>query len=157
VGDTAFIHVQMNKEFDDLKWVLISRGTVLKWDTASFPELAKNHTISIPLDPATEPEAHLIVYTVLPQREDVIAESLKLEVQGLESRKIRISLAGNNKSVEPGTNVSISCEGVWPQSLLAIRAVDQSVLLLKEDKDIDAKTLGLLKKNYLRIIKNKIK
>lgn len=69
----------------------------------------------------------------------------------MEDKMLRVGVRDYtefNKTVEPGTNVTLCFENVGEGSLLALRGVDQSVLLLKEDKDIDGNTVKYLSQKF---------
>lgn len=164
VGETASILVRVNKPFSSLTWVVVARGVVVSWERVSLPDPLQETTLSIPLGLGSEPEANVLIYTVLEASDDVVAESMKIgnekstifrhmskiltffypDVKGAEEKMLRVGVKDYselNKTAEPGANVSIFFENVVSGGLLALRGVDQSVLLLKEDKDVDGGTI----------------
>ncbi len=78
VGDFASILVRINKPFDSLNWILVARSVIVKWERVSLPEPQQEYTLSIPMEAATEPHAQVLIYTVLQDSDDVVADSMQI-------------------------------------------------------------------------------
>ena len=93
-------------------------------------------TFRILAPPNAAPKATLLVYIV--NENEIVADSLHFDIQGSLDNFINIALSSTE--TEPGRELDILVT-TKPNSLVGLKGIDQSVLLLKADKDIDAKTI----------------
>ncbi|KAM9325073.1 alpha-2-macroglobulin-like [Gastrophryne carolinensis] len=83
------------------------------------------------------PLANVLVYMVLDSGE-VIADSAKFKVKNCFANEAKVTFTDNE--VLPGSNVDLVLTS-HPNSMCALRAVDKSVLLLKPEAELSAKTV----------------
>ncbi|XP_077777047.1 ovostatin-like [Podarcis muralis] len=93
--------------------------------------------ISLSVDANMAPVATLLVYTLHPERE-VVADTARFEIEKCFHNKV--SLQFSVKEALPASNVSLDVKAA-PNSHCALRAVDQSVLLLKPETELSAESV----------------
>ncbi|XP_033029742.1 ovostatin-like [Lacerta agilis] len=100
--------------------------------------VSKGHFyISLSVDPNMAPVATLLVYTLHPERE-VVADTARFEIEKCFHNKV--SLQFSVKEALPASNVSLHIKAA-ANSHCALRAVDQSVLLLKPETELSAESV----------------
>uniref|UniRef100_A0A9J7XEH4 Uncharacterized protein n=2 Tax=Cyprinus carpio TaxID=7962 RepID=A0A9J7XEH4_CYPCA len=85
---------------------------------------------------ALTPYAQVVVYTVLPNGE-AVADSMDFPIE--ECLPNKVSLKFSSPTELPGERTSLNLEAS-PGSLCSVRAIDESVLLLKPEAELDAAT-----------------
>lgn len=83
------------------------------------------------------PEANLLLYAILPDGE-MIADTLKLDIEKCFANKINLSFSPPEGLPTSDTKLKISAT---PHSLCALRAVDQSVLLMKPEAELSPQSI----------------
>uniref|UniRef100_A0A8C1N5T4 Uncharacterized protein n=1 Tax=Cyprinus carpio TaxID=7962 RepID=A0A8C1N5T4_CYPCA len=83
---------------------------------------------------ALTPYAQVVVYTVLPNGE-AVADSMDFPIE--ECLPNKVSLKFSSPTELPGERTSLNLEAS-PGSLCSVRAIDESVLLLKPEAELDA-------------------
>ncbi|KAM5141229.1 alpha-2-macroglobulin-like [Mantella aurantiaca] len=94
-------------------------------------------TFKLPVNVNTAPLAKVLVYLTLDSSE-VIADSVSFKVEKCFENKAKILFTDDK--VLPGANTNLVLSSL-PNSLCALRAVDSSVLLLKPEAELSAKTV----------------
>ncbi|CAM5078645.1 unnamed protein product [Natator depressus] len=96
-------------------------------------------TFSIPLTVSEKlaPAARMLVYTVHPARE-LVADSTRFQIEKCFKNKVRLQFS--KKQGLPASNVSLHLEAS-ANSHCALRAVDESVLLLRPERELSAETV----------------
>ncbi|TFJ96981.1 uracil phosphoribosyltransferase [Platysternon megacephalum] len=89
------------------------------------------------------PTAQILVYTVHPGGE-LVADSTRLQIEKCFKNKVQLQFSKNQGL--PASNVSLNLEAA-ANSYCALRAVDQSVLLLRPEQELSADTVY----NQLRV------
>ncbi|NWX90083.1 OVOS protein, partial [Nothoprocta pentlandii] len=99
----------------------------------------QNGTFAIPLvvDEKMAPALRLLVYTLHPAKE-LIADSVRFPVEKCFKHKVQLQFS--QKQLLSASNVSLVIEAA-ANSFCAVRAVDQSVLLLKSETELSAETV----------------
>ncbi|XP_055973381.1 pregnancy zone protein-like [Sorex fumeus] len=92
-------------------------------------------SIQVGLDIA--PQASLLFYTTLPDGE-MIADTLKLEVEKCFANKVDVSFSSAQGLPTSDTKLKVTAS---PSSLCALRAVDQSVLLMKPEAELSPQSV----------------
>ncbi|KFQ34298.1 Ovostatin, partial [Mesitornis unicolor] len=102
-------------------------------------QAAKNGTFTIPLEVTEKmaPALRLLVYTLHPAKE-LVADSVRIRVEKCFKNKVRLQFS--KKQMHSASNVSLVIEAA-ANSFCAVRAVDQSVLLLKSEMELSAETI----------------
>ncbi|KAM6959236.1 alpha-2-macroglobulin-like protein 1 [Aplochiton taeniatus] len=87
------------------------------------------------------PVAQVVVYTLLP-RGEIVADSIDFPID--LCLKNKVSLRFSADQALPGDNTTVSLQA-HPGSLCSLRAIDQSVLLLKKEQELTVQSVyGLL-------------
>ncbi|OWK54562.1 Ovostatin, partial [Lonchura striata] len=97
-------------------------------------QAGQNGTFTIPLVVSEKmaPALRLLVYTLHPDKE-LVADSVQLSVEKCFKNKVHLEFS--EKQMQPASNVSLVIEAA-ANSFCAVRAVDQSVLLLKPETEL---------------------
>ncbi|NXU86100.1 OVOS protein, partial [Xiphorhynchus elegans] len=97
-------------------------------------QVGKNDTFTIPLvvNEKMAPSLRLLVYTLHPAKE-LVADSVQFPVEKCFKNKVHLQFS--EKQMHPASNVSLVIEAA-ANSFCAVRAVDQSVLLLKPETEL---------------------
>uniref|UniRef100_A0A8C3I065 Uncharacterized protein n=1 Tax=Chrysemys picta bellii TaxID=8478 RepID=A0A8C3I065_CHRPI len=107
--------------------------------TCSFLSASLKGTFSIPLAVSEKlaPAARMLVYTVHPARE-LVADSARFQIEKCFKNKVQLQFS--KKQGLPASNVSLHLEAS-ANSHCALRAVDESVLLLRPERELSAETV----------------
>ncbi|NXT53834.1 OVOS protein, partial [Pluvianellus socialis] len=99
----------------------------------------QNGTFTIPLvvNEKMAPAFRLLVYTLHPAKE-LVADSVRFPVEKCFKNKVQLQFS--EKQMRSASNVSLVIEAA-ANSFCAVRAVDQSVLLLKSGTELSAETI----------------
>ncbi|OBS71625.1 hypothetical protein A6R68_13798, partial [Neotoma lepida] len=88
--------------------------------------------LEIPVDLSMAPEAKILIYAILPDGE-MIADSAKLEIEKCLLNKVDLTFTPAQSLPTSQAHLRVTAS---PQSLCGLRAVDQSVLLLKPEAEL---------------------
>lgn len=124
------------RRFSKLSYDLIGRGDLLLSRKLELQNAQDKLSFRILLPPNASPQATLLVYVI--HDGEVVADSVHFKVSGFLNNYLNVTMSKTD--AEPGDEVDIVVSS-RPNSLVGLRGIDQSVLLLKEDKDIDSKSL----------------
>ncbi|KAK1341411.1 hypothetical protein QTO34_017817 [Cnephaeus nilssonii] len=83
------------------------------------------------------PSAQLLIYTVLPNGE-IVADTQKLKIENCFANKVNLSFSSAKSLPASGINLKVTAT---PQSLCALRAVDQSMLLMKPEAELSPQSV----------------
>ncbi|XP_043115190.1 alpha-2-macroglobulin-like protein 1 [Puntigrus tetrazona] len=123
----------------DFFYIILSRGSMIQNDCLSVSVNTTKQNkgeLTIPLKKtaALAPYAQVVVYTVLPNRE-AVADSMDFPIE--ECLPNKVSLKFSSPTPLPGEKTSFNLKAS-PGSLCSVRAIDQSVLLLRPEAELDA-------------------
>jgi CD109 antigen len=133
------LQVRTNRELRSLKYVLLCRGGVVaveKLPDASAGSLEQDFEVNVPTICA--PKGRLIAYSTFAKNNEIVADSVQFEMATSLDNFLNVNLS--TKTAEPGSNLTLTLESK-PKSTIALRGVDQSVLILRENSDIDMKAV----------------
>ncbi|KAL1764796.1 alpha-1-inhibitor 3-like [Sigmodon hispidus] len=88
--------------------------------------------LEIPVEASMAPTAKILIYAILPNGE-VIADSAKFEIEKCLPNKVDLSFSPAQSLPASQAHLRLTAS---PQSLCGLRAVDQSVLLLKPEAEL---------------------
>ncbi|KAM6162667.1 LOW QUALITY PROTEIN: alpha-2-macroglobulin-like [Erethizon dorsatum] len=94
-----------------------------------FWRLKGHFALSIPVESHMAPVTQMLVYAILPNGE-VIADSAKFEIENCLLNKVGLSFSPAQSLLASQAYLRVTAA---PQSLCALRAVDQSVLLMRPE------------------------
>ncbi|NWR28664.1 OVOS protein, partial [Tachuris rubrigastra] len=102
-------------------------------------QVGQNGTFTIPLvvKEKMAPTLRLLVYTLHPDKE-LVADSVRFPVEKCFKNKVHLQFS--EKQMHPASNVSLVIEAA-ANSFCAVRAVDQSMLLLKPETELSVEMI----------------
>ncbi|XP_009975057.3 ovostatin-like [Tyto alba] len=121
-------------------YVGMAKGTiVLTGEMEVNIQADQNGTFTIPLvvNEKMAPALRLLLYTLHPAKE-LVADSVRFSVEKCFKNKVQLQFS--EKQVRSASNVSLVIEAA-ANSFCAVRAVDQSVLLLKPEPELSAESI----------------
>ncbi|CAI9601968.1 unnamed protein product [Staurois parvus] len=135
-------HTELKNETDhlDLHYMVTSTGSIYDFGSLKIgfnsksKDLYGKATLKLPLSAGKSSTLWTLVYTMLPDG-DILADSANYKVQ--RCFKNRVSVGFSPDEILPGSDVSLQVQAA-PGSLCGLRVVDQSVVLLKPDKELTA-------------------
>ncbi|XP_073451722.1 alpha-2-macroglobulin-like [Aquarana catesbeiana] len=135
-------HTELKNGIDhfDLHYLVTFKGSVQDYGSLEISTENKNEdlhgkaTLKLPLSAGTSSTFRALVYTILPDG-DIVADSAKYRIQQCLQNKVLIGFSPDE--VLPGSDVSLKVQAA-PGSLCGLRVVDQSVVLMKPDKELTA-------------------
>ncbi|KAL1764977.1 alpha-1-inhibitor 3-like [Sigmodon hispidus] len=98
----------------------------------SCDKVTGDFALEIPVEASMAPMAKILIYTILPNGE-VIADSAKFEIEKCLPNKVDLSFSPAQSLPASQAHLRLTAS---PQSLCGLRAVDQSVLLLKPEAEL---------------------
>ncbi|XP_036765797.2 alpha-2-macroglobulin [Manis pentadactyla] len=122
-------------------YLLMAKGGIVRSGTHVVPveqEDTKGHfSVSVPVESDIAPLARLLIYAILPDGE-VVGDSAKYEVENCLDNKVDLSFSPERSLPTSTAHLRVTAS---PGSLCALRAVDQSVLLLRPEAELSAATV----------------
>ncbi|XP_036765796.2 pregnancy zone protein-like isoform X2 [Manis pentadactyla] len=94
-------------------------------------------SFSFQVDSDIAPTAQLLVYTILPNGE-IVADTERLKIENCFANKVNLSFSLAQSL--PASNMNLKVTAT-PHSLCALRAVDQSVLLMKPEAELSPQSV----------------
>ncbi|XP_036313280.1 alpha-2-macroglobulin isoform X6 [Pipistrellus kuhlii] len=129
---------QVLKELKKLTfyYLIMAKGGIVRTGfhilTVKQEDMKGHFSVPVPVEPDIAPVARLLIYAVLPDGE-VVGDSAKYEVENCLANKVGLSF--NPEVSLPASQAQLRVSAS-PQSLCALRAVDQSVLLMKPEAEL---------------------
>ncbi|XP_073451720.1 alpha-2-macroglobulin-like isoform X3 [Aquarana catesbeiana] len=135
-------HTELKNETDnlDLHYMVTSKGSIQNFGSLEISLIGKNKghygkaILKLPLNAGKSSTLSTIVYIMLPDG-NILADSANYKVQ--RCFKNKVSFGFSPEEVLPGSNVSLQVLAA-PGSLCGLRVVDQSVVLMKPEKELTA-------------------
>ncbi|XP_012588028.1 PREDICTED: alpha-2-macroglobulin [Condylura cristata] len=119
-------------------YLIMAKGGIVQTGTHILPveegDMKGQFSVSVPVDSNIAPIARLLIYTILPDGE-VIGDSAKYEVENCLANKVDLSFSPAQSLPASHALLRVMAS---PQSLCALRAVDQSVLLMSPETELSA-------------------
>ncbi|XP_036037851.1 pregnancy zone protein-like [Onychomys torridus] len=91
----------------------------------------------IQVEPGMAPMAQLLIYAILPDGE-IVVDTQKLQIENCFANKVNLSFSPAQSLPASDAHLKVTAT---PLSLCALRAVDQSVLLLKPEAELSPQTI----------------
>ncbi|XP_053517600.1 pregnancy zone protein-like isoform X2 [Artibeus jamaicensis] len=115
-------------------YLIMAKGGIIRSGTHVLPvEPADgSFSLSFPVKSDIAPIARLFIFTVLPNGE-VIGDSERFEIENCLNNKVDLSFSPAQSLPASLAHLRVTAS---PQSLCALRAVDQSVLLMKPEAEL---------------------
>ncbi|XP_066211857.1 alpha-2-macroglobulin-like [Saccopteryx leptura] len=117
-------------------YLVMAKGGIVQIGTHVLPveqgELKGHFPVSVPVDSDIAPVARLLIYAIFPDGE-VVGDSAKYKVENCLANKVDVSFSPAQSLPASQAHLRVTAS---PQSLCALRAVDQSVLLMKPEAEL---------------------
>ncbi|XP_073541261.1 pregnancy zone protein-like isoform X2 [Phyllobates terribilis] len=134
-------HTELNEVKKlSLHYLLVSEVTIKDSGTVEIETENTNEdingelTLTLPIQAGNSKVVHVLVYILLPNGE-MLADATKFNI--LKCFKNKVSTEFSPDEVLPGSDVSLQVQAD-PGSLCGLRVVDQSVVLMKPEKELTA-------------------
>ncbi|XP_015780239.1 PREDICTED: CD109 antigen-like [Acropora digitifera] len=140
-ADISF-RVESNFALSQLNYLVRSRGMTVTSGSHVVTPSSKETSFTIKSTESMAPAARLLVYC-MKQDGEIVVDALNVNIDNAFQNNVTMSIdTGGRSVVSPGDLVTVRGKAS-PGSFMAFRAVDKSVLLMKEDTDITVqKVLG---------------
>ncbi|XP_037060069.1 alpha-1-inhibitor 3-like isoform X2 [Peromyscus leucopus] len=119
-------------------YLVMAKGSIIQtgshthhMEPGEFP-VKGTFALEIPVDLSMAPEAKVLVYTILPDGE-MVADSAKFEIEKCLLNKVDLTFTPAQSLPASQAHLRVTAS---PQSLCGLRAVDQSVLLLRPEAEL---------------------
>uniref|UniRef100_A0A452R535 Alpha-2-macroglobulin n=1 Tax=Ursus americanus TaxID=9643 RepID=A0A452R535_URSAM len=123
-------------------YLIMAKGGVVLNGAHMLPvkqgDMKGHFSVSIPVESDIAPVARMLIYAILPDGE-VIGDSAKYKVENCLANKVDLSFRPTQSLPASHAHLQVSAS---PQSLCALRAVDQSVLLMKPEAELSAASVS---------------
>ncbi|KAM5336306.1 alpha-2-macroglobulin [Glossophaga mutica] len=129
---------QVLQELKELSfyYLIMAKGGIVRTGTHVLPveqgDMKGHFSVSFPVESDIAPVARLLIYAILPDGE-VVGDSAKYEVENCLANKVDLSFSPAQSLPASHAHLRVTAS---PQSLCALRAVDQSVLLMKPEAEL---------------------
>ncbi|XP_025138969.3 alpha-2-macroglobulin isoform X2 [Bubalus bubalis] len=122
-------------------YLIMAKGGIVRSGTHTLPveqgEMQGHFSIPVPVESDIAPVARLLIYAILPDGE-VVGDSARYEVEQCLSNKVGLNFSPGQSFPASQAHLRVTAS---PQSLCALRAVDQSVLLMRPEAELSAATV----------------
>ncbi|XP_004451443.2 pregnancy zone protein [Dasypus novemcinctus] len=134
-------YILNGKTIGDLKelifyYLIMAKGGIIRSGSQAVPvepgDLKGSFSLSFPVKSDIAPIARLFIFTILSNGE-VIGDSKRFEIENCLANTVDLSFSSTRSLPASHTHLRVAAS---PQSLCALRAVDQSVLLLKPEAEL---------------------
>uniref|UniRef100_A0A452R4H1 Alpha-2-macroglobulin n=1 Tax=Ursus americanus TaxID=9643 RepID=A0A452R4H1_URSAM len=133
------LNARVLQELNELVFYYLVRRKATSLTHPQTKALLKGHfSVSIPVESDIAPVARMLIYAILPDGE-VIGDSAKYKVENCLANKVDLSFRPTQSLPASHAHLQVSAS---PQSLCALRAVDQSVLLMKPEAELSAASVS---------------
>lgn len=130
LNENVFVEVQSNVEMKNFTYQVVAHGKIVHAGNVAVPDRTY-HVIKFNATFAMAPRAKIIVYRF--KDNDIIAANTEIQVDEQLNNFVKVKLSKNE--AQPGNEIAIDII-TNPSSYVGLFGVDQSVLLLKENKGI---------------------
>ncbi|XP_016077346.1 PREDICTED: alpha-2-macroglobulin-like [Miniopterus natalensis] len=137
------INGQVLQELKELTfyYLIMAKGGIVRTGIHVLPvnqgDTQGHFSVSVSVESDIAPVARLLIYTILPDGE-VVGDSAKYEIENCLANKVDLSFSPEQSLPASHAHLRVTAT---PQSLCALRAVDQSVLLMKPEAELSPSTV----------------
>nr|XP_015006527.2 pregnancy zone protein isoform X3 [Macaca mulatta] len=137
------LNIQAVGELSELSfhYLIMAKGGIVRSGTHTLPvesgDMKGSFALSFPVESDIAPIARMFIFAILPDGE-VIADSEKFEIENCLANKVNLSFSPAQSPPASHAHLRV---GAAPQSLCALRAVDQSMLLMKPEAELSASSV----------------
>ncbi|MGH0179126.1 UNVERIFIED_CONTAM: hypothetical protein FKN15_000684 [Acipenser sinensis] len=128
--------------FMDFYYLVLAKGSIARNGRVGVPMKAGQvsegeFSFKLPVSSHLAPYAQVLVYAVFPNGE-IVADSFDFQVDTCFKNKVDLKFSAPQELPGEDTTVHLRAD---PGSLCALRAVDQSVILMEPDKELTVETV----------------
>ncbi|XP_011838696.1 PREDICTED: pregnancy zone protein isoform X2 [Mandrillus leucophaeus] len=137
------LNIQAVGELSELSfhYLIMAKGGIVRSGTHTLTvesgDMKGSFALSFPVESDIAPIARMFIFAILPDGE-VIGDSEKFEIENCLANKVDLSFSPAQSP--PASHAHLRVEAA-PQSLCALRAVDQSMLLMKPEAELSASSV----------------
>uniref|UniRef100_A0A2K6LBP6 PZP alpha-2-macroglobulin like n=1 Tax=Rhinopithecus bieti TaxID=61621 RepID=A0A2K6LBP6_RHIBE len=137
------LNIQAVGELSELSfhYLIMAKGGIVRSGTHTLPvesgDMKGSFALSFPVESDIAPIARMFIFTILPDGE-VIGDSENFEIENCLANKVDLSFSPAQSLPASHAHLRV---GAAPQSLCALRAVDQSMLLMKPEAELSASSV----------------
>lgn len=117
-------------------YLVMAKGGIVYGRTHALPmeegDMSGHFSLTFPVESNIAPVARVLIYAILPDGE-VIGDSARYEVENCLPNKVNLSFTSAQSFPASKAHLHVKAS---PKSLCALRAVDQSVLLMKPEAEL---------------------
>ncbi|XP_058865670.1 alpha-2-macroglobulin-like protein 1 [Acipenser ruthenus] len=130
------------EEFMDFYYLVLAKGSIARNGRVGVPMKAGQvsegeFSFKLPVSSHLAPYAQVLVYAVFPNGE-IVADSFDFQVDKCFKNKVDLKFSAPQELPGEDTTVHLRAD---PGSLCALRAVDQSIILMEPDKELTVDTV----------------
>ncbi|XP_060269425.1 alpha-2-macroglobulin isoform X5 [Ovis aries] len=122
-------------------YLIMAKGSIVRSGTHALPveqgDMQGHFSISVPVESDIAPVARLLIYAILPDGE-VVGDSARYEAEHCLTNKVGLNFSPGQSFPASQAHLQVTAS---PESLCALRAVDQSVLLMRPEAELSAATV----------------
>ncbi|XP_065379790.1 pregnancy zone protein isoform X3 [Macaca fascicularis] len=137
------LNIQAVGELSELSfhYLIMAKAGIVRSGTHTLPvesgDMKGSFALSFPVESDIAPIARMFIFAILPDGE-VIGDSEKFEIENCLANKVDLSFSPAQSPPASHAHLRV---GAAPQSLCALRAVDQSMLLMKPEAELSASSV----------------
>ena len=132
VGEEVSFMVNATEPLTRVIYEVMGRGDLVLARSVEVPN-SNTFDIRFMVTHPMAPKARIVVYYVRKDNQEVVADALNFDVEGVFRTEVTVST--NVKETKPGALVDVRVD-TKPNAFVGILGIDQSVLLLKSGNDI---------------------
>ena len=133
VGHEIKFRVTATEPLTRIVYEVMGGGDIVLTHSLDIPGNSSSYEFSVMAVHRMAPKARILCYYVREDNEEVVADAMDFEVDGLF--RTDVSIDTDLKEAEPGAQVAVRVN-TKPDAWVSIVGVDQSVLLLKSGNDM---------------------
>nr|XP_055136704.1 pregnancy zone protein [Symphalangus syndactylus] len=122
-------------------YLIMAKGGIVRSGTHTLPvesgDMKGSFALSFPVESDIAPIARMFIFAILPDGE-VVGDSEKFEIENCLANKVDLSFSPAQSPPASHAHLQVAAA---PQSLCALRAVDQSMLLMKPEAELSASSV----------------
>ena len=132
VGSEVTMSVNCTEGMIQMVYEVMGRGDIVLARSVNVNG-GNGHEFTFSVTHQMAPKARVVVYYVRPENQEIVADALNFDVEGVF--RTPVSVSTSTSETKPGSNVAVSV-ATKPGAFVALLGLDQSVLLLKTGNDV---------------------
>jgi len=133
VGQEITVNTIATEPFGTIIYEVMGRGDIVLARSFNTDPTTTTHSFTFAITHSMAPKARVLVYYVRQENQEVVADALNFDVDGVFRTPVTLSTSTNETT--PGSTVKVDVK-TKPGALVSILGLDQSILLLKTGNDV---------------------